>query len=231
MAVGFWDLEIAKQERFETDRIDEFWEHFTRSMNATSKKLSDKEEEATVEDHDGDEHSYQNYIDHLNDQQAHLGYVQHLGEELLILALFKETEITTNGMIDRYFPQIPTRERHKTYQVRKWLPFKMKGLPHFRAWDELRCISNSIKHAGLVSPELANYSGWHVGEELTKVRDAYVRLRPLVQKYIRAFAATSRTHQNTYAKRLSRWEQLYHFIRAKMQRVFTFFLNLFRAFR
>jgi len=50
--------------------------------------------------------------------------------------------------------------------------------------DELRCLSNAIKHHRQVTDDLAKFSEWKKGEELGDLEDHYRRLKPLVTQYI-----------------------------------------------
>ncbi|MGN8545426.1 hypothetical protein ACQPTN_10995 [Bradyrhizobium sp. 13971] len=125
----------------------------------------------------------------LADQAHELDTVSRLADELSIVALYRIVEINTSRMVAHEFGLAAKRDAAYLPRLKNLL-FTRKGLvldtvPHYRAINELRLLNNAIKHAGVVTDELANgYSRWHKGDELKGLDKAYMRLRPKVPIYI-----------------------------------------------
>lgn len=54
----------------------------------------------------------------------------------------------------------------------------------FKSFNELRCLSNSLKHEGRVGNELAFFRRWRKGESLRDLKPHFDRLFPLMEKYL-----------------------------------------------
>lgn len=191
MERGFQWYAIREQERFETTVIEDFRKHLQASINRQSKRLEKIGKETTEDDFE-DPRDLDSYLLYIDDQQVALGEIDKLGNELAILALFKQVEIVTNAIVDRYFPKAAKSDRHKVATLLKVTPF-VKQIPHYAERDELRVLNNAIKHEGVVSKELAAFGGWgKKGNEFPSLGPVYDRLAPAVKKHIQLFAQECR---------------------------------------
>ncbi len=124
------------------------------------------------------------YRNHLEDALDFLGDITYLSSELCILALHKKLEITTRKILLRFYPNLKADDLYKIDYLKKHLPFDITALKEYSSADELRCISNAIKHDGRTTKQLAKFPGWIQGQALANLDGAYNRLAPLVKNYI-----------------------------------------------
>jgi len=85
------------------------------------------------------------------------------------------------------YREIKAEHLYKLHYLEKELKrrgIKIRDLPHFSAFDELRCINNDIKHGGVVGKELAKYPGWRLGDNLSNIDTAYERIAPDCRSFI-----------------------------------------------
>ncbi|WP_125931911.1 hypothetical protein [Thiosocius teredinicola] len=173
--------------RFETEELDEFRDLVSIMLRRQERSI-EKEEESlkhAAPDHDFDAQMYRS---HLEDRWAFAREVQHLSDELAIVALYKQVELHTKRVAKKHFPKIDPKKLSSIDDQIKLLPFKLKKLHAFAAFDELRLLNNSIKHEGKVSKSLSRaFSSWKEGKKLKGLGDAYQRLRPLVEEYVQAY--------------------------------------------
>ena len=114
-----------------------------------------------------------------------------LAGELLIVATHKTAELAIRRIVGLAYPDIPPKTVHKIVPLLAAL--KGKGidltlLPGYTAFNELRCISNSVKHEGAVNNELAPL--WNVGPgaPLGNLQPHFERLADDVSFFTRALS-------------------------------------------
>ncbi len=78
---------------------------------------------------------------------------------------------------DNTFPEV----------LRKDLKLDVKAVDKFASVNEVRLISNAIKHKGEVTTELAELPGWVKGEKLSYLREHFDRLAWDIPKFIEDF--------------------------------------------
>ena len=105
-----------------------------------------------------------------------------LAGEMMVIALFKTTEIAIKGMAasSDLFTKTELASFYKVDQLKKAMKATVCDLTKllgFKAYDELRCINNAIKHSGVASKELARYANWREGQKLDGLNDHYARLK------------------------------------------------------
>ena len=85
------------------------------------------------------------------------------------------------------YREIKAENLYKMHYLEKKLKergIKIRDLPHFNSFDELRCINNDIKHGVVVGKELAKYPGWKLGEDLSNIDIAFGRIAPGCRSFI-----------------------------------------------
>ena len=127
--------------------------------------------------------------DYAGDHAQELRDVTDLTYELAILALHKAVEISARNMVGHAYPGFPL---HKVFNAKQFTEelalrrFSLASTPRFRSFDELRCISNAIKHNGKVDAKLAAFGRWRFrkGKPLGNLKPHFERLLPLARQYV-----------------------------------------------
>jgi hypothetical protein len=104
-----------------------------------------------------------------------------LSHRLAVVALYIKLELRINVVCRIAFPELEADQLYKIHYLEKGLKkhsIKIRKLPSFRFFDELRCINNAIKHGGVVGEELAKYSAWVMKDDLLDIDVAYEKLAP-----------------------------------------------------
>ncbi len=104
-----------------------------------------------------------------------------LSRQLAVVALYMKMELRIKNACRIAYREIEAERLYKMHYLEKKLKergIKIRDLPHFTSFDELRCINNDIKHGGVVGKELAKYPGWKLGEDLSNIEIAFERLAP-----------------------------------------------------
>jgi len=104
-----------------------------------------------------------------------------LSQRLAVVALYIKLELRIKVVCRIALPELEAGKLYKIDYLEKGLKkrgVKIRKLPSFRSFDELRCINNAIKHGGVVGEGLAKYSGWVKKEDLLNIDVAYERLAP-----------------------------------------------------
>ena len=84
--------------------------------------------------------------------------------------------------------------------INKNVPIDFNNIEGALGVDVLRCISNAIKHEGVVTKEMESCGGcWKRGQKLTGLGEEYERLAIEAEKYIRALVDSV----TQYNKRMS----------------------------
>lgn len=111
--------------------------------------------------------------------------------EMQIIALCKTVEISINNMLatsDLFTPdQLKTFFRFEELKKQLKLNDKVvdiETLNGFKAYNEVRCISNCIKHGGIVNDRLAHYPSWVEGKQINNLNPIYERLKPEVKTFV-----------------------------------------------
>lgn len=112
-----------------------------------------------------------------------------LAGEMMIIALYKTIEIAIKTMTTacELFTKTQLASFYRIVELKKQLKMKVvdiETLKHYKAYDELRCINNAIKHSGLVGTELASYPGFKKGQRLSNLHAHYYRLRDDVDHFL-----------------------------------------------
>jgi hypothetical protein len=110
-----------------------------------------------------------------------------LSHRLAIVALYIKMELRIKAICRLAFPELDVTPLYRIHYLKNKLKHrrvKIKDLPSYVSFDELRCINNAIKHGGVVGDELAKYSGWSLGEELKELYASYIRLAPGCASFI-----------------------------------------------
>lgn len=131
-----------------------------------------------------DEYEHQFYLSFLEDEAEFLDEIITMGDELAIIALHRNIELTRKSILKRSFPNLNERQLSNLDYIKNNVPFDITRLGGAAAVAELGLICNSINHQGKVSSELSRYPGWKEGGELQGLGDAYKRLAAESEKYI-----------------------------------------------
>lgn len=152
-----------------------------KQVKALASEIDDADADA---DANADELAWEKF--QLEEEHSFLKESLSLAHELSIVALYKKIEISTKRAVTTAFPEVSAHSLFKIKDMKNALARKgidIEKLPNFKAFDELRCINNDVKHSGQVGSELAVY-GWKHGKNLSDLDDAYKRLAPLASKYV-----------------------------------------------
>lgn len=107
--------------------------------------------------------------------------------QLAVVALYMKMELRIKRACRIAYRGIKAEQLYKMHFLDKELKrrgIKIRDLPHFSSYDELRCINNDIKHGGVVGKELAKYPGWKLGDDLSNIDTAYERIAPGCRSFI-----------------------------------------------
>lgn len=107
--------------------------------------------------------------------------------QLAVVALYMKIELRIKRACCIAYREIKIEQLYKMHYLEKQLKrrrIKIRDLPHFPSFDELRCINNDIKHGGVVGEELAKYPGWKLGDNLSNIDIVYERIAPGCQSFI-----------------------------------------------
>lgn len=127
---------------------------------------------------------------HLDDEFYFNNEAKELADGLSIIALYKQIEITTKKAVIIAYPDVNARSLFGIDQMKGTLNNKgidITSFADFAAFDELRCINNDAKHAGVIGKQLGAYPEWIEGEPLSNLQDAYERLEPKCSSYVKEF--------------------------------------------
>ena len=111
--------------------------------------------------------------------------------ELLILANYKAIENHMIRIIEVGFVDV---DRRALYIFRKLKAFlldngiQVEGIIYYDHINELRLISNSIKHGGKVSKELGSLAGWSTGAPIKGLDKTYNSVKAKVPLFIEHFS-------------------------------------------
>ncbi|MBB4846017.1 hypothetical protein HNP55_004571 [Paucibacter oligotrophus] len=172
---------------FDTYDLDEFRDLFTTSLSRREADLTKASSEANAMASADDEHA-EGYASHLEDRWMMLKEVSDLSCQLLIVALFRQTELHIKRVVGRTIPSANPSSLFQFKALKGALPFPIESVANFNAFNELRMLNNAVKHQGVVSQELSsNFPVWIVGEALTGLDAAYERLKPAIAGFIASF--------------------------------------------
>jgi hypothetical protein len=117
-----------------------------------------------------------------------------LAERSAVLALYQVVELNTVKILAwRWGRDNVTRKQlfkvdRLKRELKSQLQLDVEALTGYAAVDELRLLNNAIKHRGVVTPELAKYPGWVVGERLANLSAFVERVATEVPKYLEVLA-------------------------------------------
>ena len=189
MSIRFLSLLENFDKLFDTDELDEFRDLVGSALKRQERDL-DKDSQSLKEmETDDDEHAA-GYASHIEDRYMLLREVDNLGGQLLVVALFRQTELHIKRVVKRTLPNIDTSKLFNFKSLKSAIPFDIQTLRNFASFNELRMLNNSVKHQGTVSDELStNFSNWKLGENLNGLDGAYERLKPEITVFIAGFVA------------------------------------------
>ncbi len=131
-------------------------------------------------------------IENYTNEMIDLSEIRELAQELWILALYRLVELRTKDALRWGLSEDTVKSAYRSDRLKKVLldelGIDVTGVPGYVAVDELRLISNDLKHEGEVSAGLAAKYPWWKPGEFKQMDLAYDRLRSGVQKYLMALA-------------------------------------------
>lgn len=133
------------------------------------------------------ENDMEGYKGVLDDQYYLAQQVRQLSDELSITALYKLVEIHTKKVVSWHLPSISPKKLGNIRGLNESLPFELREVKAFSAFDELRELNNAIKHQGVVTDNLEkkyHNHGWVSEDDLNDLDKAYERLAPLISIYM-----------------------------------------------
>lgn len=183
-AVKFKKLRLRLLAECSYESIDRMIANLESYANAEHASI-ERQVSALASESDNDDDSV--WKEHLlREEHFFLDESLSLAHELSIVALYKKIEISTKRAVTTAFPDVTAHSLFKIKDMKSALKRKgidIEKLPNFKAFDELRCINNDVKHSGQVGAELAAYR-WKAGEKLGDLDVAYKRLAPLAAQYV-----------------------------------------------
>lgn len=189
MNIRFLSVLENFDKRFDTDDLDEFRDLVGSSLKRQERALA-KDSESLKSMEDGDDENAAGYASHIEDRWMLLRDVDNLTGQLLIVALYRQTELHIKRVVKRTHPAVDTSKLFNFKALKSAIPFNIEALPKFAAFNELRMLNNAVKHQGKVSDELSqNFLNWKLGEDLIGLDSAYERLKPEVGEFISGFVA------------------------------------------
>ena len=165
--------------KYDLDSIDSF---LKLAQQAQLSERADLEVRAAIAPADTPDDFYA-------DDFAELGDFWTLGTEFAIVGLWRCIELYRKRAIRAASGEKAAAEafRHKEFQEE----LSKLGITETRircahSVDELRCLSNAVKHAQSVDSDLAKFSRWQgkKGRKLGNLERHYRRRRPLAERYL-----------------------------------------------
>jgi len=189
MSIRFLSLLKNLDQVFDTNDLDEFRDLVSVSLRKKEAALTEASADAKAMEAT-DEVNAQGYASHLEDRWMLLGEVSNLAGQLLVVALFRQTELHIKRVVARAISGADPSKLFQFKALKTVLPFGIESVQNFASFNELRLLNNAVKHQGKVSDELSkNFPSWLVGEDLTQLQVAYERLKPEVAIFIADFVA------------------------------------------
>ncbi|MXS77947.1 hypothetical protein ABF87_08225 [Nitrosomonas sp. JL21] len=168
--------------------IDGLYESSVNMRNQLMKNLQRQAAEIEADD-TLDPDDKEQLLSSLDDERYIAHLTTELAGEMMIVALFKTSEISIKEMAI-------ASELFTKNQINKFLKFcewdvnlkeklcDITTLNNYNSYDELRLINNCIKHSGKVNKSLASYPGWIKGNKLDELDMHYHRLKGGVIKFV-----------------------------------------------
>ena len=187
-AMNFKKLKVKIATHYHLEAIDGIYD---ASLQVKAKLAGDISKEAQAIEADStlesDERQYM--LSSLGDDFFIAEITTELAGEMMVVALYKTVEISIKQMAkaSELFTVDQLRSFYKISDLKKQFKKKIcdiKTLKNYKAYDELRCINNAIKHSGVVDKDLAAYPGFKKGEKLADLHKHYNRLRDNVDGFV-----------------------------------------------
>lgn len=181
-------LKVKLATHYHMEAIDGIFGASLQVKANIEKELAQQADEISADQNlDQDEKQYM--LSSLGDELFIAEVTTELAGEMMIIALYKTIEIAIKTMTTacELFTEAQLASFYKIGELKKQLKMKVvdvETLKHYKAYDELRCINNAIKHSGLVGTELASYPGFKKGQKLTDLHTHYYRLRDDVDRFL-----------------------------------------------
>lgn len=181
-------LKVKLATHYHMEAIDGIFGASLQVKAKIEKELAQQADEIGADQNlDQDEKQYM--LSSLGDELFIAEVTTELAGEMMIIALYKTIEIAIKKMTTacELFTEAQLASFYKVGELKKQLKMKVvdiETLKHYKAYDELRCINNAIKHSGFVSTELASYPGFKKGQKLSDLHTHYYRLRDDVDRFL-----------------------------------------------
>jgi hypothetical protein len=121
--------------------------------------------------------------------------VRDLSSQLAIVSLYRVVELTTQKILRCQYTRKEDRCRLYKFdamkkRLKKDLSLNLSSLCGYAVVNELRCLTNAVKHEGRVSKELHNTapSRWTKGDALRDLSGHFDRFAAAIPRYILALA-------------------------------------------
>jgi hypothetical protein len=181
-------LQIKLATHYHMEAIDGIFEASLQVKAKIEKELAKQAVEIEVDQNlDQDEKQYM--LNSLGDELFIAEVTTELAGEMMIIALYKTIEIAIKRMtkVSDLFTDKQLASFYRISQLKAQLKKKVvdiENLNHYHAYNELRCISNAIKHSGSVDTELACYPNFNKGQKLSDLHTHYYRLKEDVDHFL-----------------------------------------------
>ena len=117
------------------------------------------------------EYDYSSHLDSLNDELLQLENIKGISKKLLVVGLHMVIENSHKRLFKWLYHQFDGEIRDKKLQeLHKWRVLKselvavcntaLTDVCGYSVIDELRCLSNAIKHGGYVKGEISKFPKW-----------------------------------------------------------------------
>ncbi|GFM72051.1 hypothetical protein PSCICL_30430 [Pseudomonas cichorii] len=182
---------------FSTEVLDEFRDHFNRSISQQEKSIKESFKAVSVSGFESRD-DYESYVSSLHDDFWQSDEVRNLGEELSIVGLHRLVEIKIGKVLRGTFPNLTDKKRQDLIAGKSGV-IDCPNLVGYAAANELRLINNCVKHNdSIVDEKLATaFPSWTKGEPLKNLGTHYSHLKEGVTEYIKAFVTEA--HAKTTA--------------------------------
>lgn len=172
---------------FNTDVLDEFRDHFYRSISAQEQTLRESYGGVSASDFEH-EQDFEGFASSLEDDYHQAQEVKSLGEELSIVGLHRLVEIQISKVLRGTFPGLSPAKKQDLVAGKSGV-IDCPSLAGYDAANELRMINNCVKHnSSVIDNKLATaFPAWIECEPLEDLGTHYSRLKPRVIEYITAF--------------------------------------------
>ncbi len=186
-----WSIKIAETlARGQVETLKNFLDSSEEHARDELKELDQIAATEKKEDWESDV-VYEQYLGSLDSRAETAREIVVLATQLAMVGLYRVVELEAQRLLRWRYSEgdVDQMFRDNTFPriLRRDLNLNVREIKRFRSVDEVRLISNAVKHKGEVTAELARFPGWKEGDKLNYLRDHFDRLAWDIPRFIEDF--------------------------------------------